>query len=1026
MHAINLLTLLVTFLTHTSIISSYNIVVKNAIVARNRDFSYFGYTVLLRKPWMIVGAPKANFTSIPRGSQAPREPGASYRCNLKSIKCEQFRPSDVNDESGFITQVNYNSLVKKAYGWFGASMALDENDDLITVCAPRTILSIFSILDKHISMHGVCYSGKISSGNLQLEDNFKSHDFLSTFWYNSLHGFSIHYSKAINNKEKVRMITGAPKHEVIGTVQIKGQKTSATLPTTDDLTQFGYSVTSGRFFNKSKILFAAGAPGWNLIGQVGILDSGVDSLKLIMSIKGQVVGEYFGGSLAVGDVNNDGYDDLIIGSPHWGNDNGRVYIYFGSSNRFLEPPIIIDGPKEDSCFGYSVTSGDIDSDGYYDVIVGAPWDDNGAVYIYSGDIISNLEINIKVQEVRVKSTIRTFGFSLSYPVDIDDNGFPDIAIGAYLTGHALVLKSRPVLKTEILITSRPRTLDRNTTNFLLTICVAHFQIGKPTLESFNLKISVDETFERVNETKNSREHISKWDHTLVTVCFDKYFYLLESNKNFVDSIEVKVNHEFNNKTILKNEGEVICDLCPIEYKGLESITGELNIPFNTECGLDEVCTSSISLSANFTGVSDQLTWIIGSKDISLEIILKNEAEPAYLTTISIDLPHNIYLSSVLPFCNENTDGEFVKVTCDAGNPLTGTPRIIKIDLDMSQLNDGSLNGTTLDFNIKVNTRSQNNGDQHLSRLILLLSEFVFDLQGNAHDKNYYYSTEDKSSSNISFQHAYQLKKIGETPVLLSTLNINVPVRFQGEEIVTLTNKPRIFISGKLYKCSTHGITLMKKLVNYTPVILKEEEETYYLNVNESKPLNLKRDIDQSPEKLVPMMISNFHSQPEIMIDVNAPRIYLNCTSTDVECGKITCEIGSLNSDQDTGGLQLDFSINPVLWNYTQNTEAQIIFTTDAWIDVIKPTLEEIETVSGSNLTAYISTNIYKIDSNKNKLASIWIIVGSVFLGLLAVLLFSFILYKYGFFKRSKKEELAALKDENFLFQTDSMSEPSEL
>lgn len=204
---------------------------------------------------------------------------------------------------------------------------------------------------------------------------------------------------------------------------------------------------------------------------------------------------------------------------------------------------------------------------------------------------------------------------------------------------------------------------------------------------------------------------------------------------------------------------------------------------------------------------------------------------------------------------------------------------------------------------------------------------------------------------------------------------------------------QIFISGKLYKCSTHKITLMKKLVNYTPVILKEEEETYHLNVNESKPLNLKRDIDQSPEKLVPMMISNFQSQPEIMIDINAPRIFLNCTSIDVECGKITCEIGSLNSDQDTGGLQLDFSINPVVWNYTQNTETQVIFTTDAWIDVIKPTLQEIETVSGSNLTAYISTNIYKIDSNKNKLASIWIIVGSVFLGLLAVLLFSFILYK---------------------------------
>lgn len=146
-------------------------------------------------------------------------------------------------------------------------------------------------------------------------------------------------------------------------------------------------------------------------------------------------------------------------------------------------------------------------------------------------------MNIKVQEVRVKSTIKTFGFSLSNPVDIDDNGFPDIAIGAYLTGHALVLKSRPVLKTEMLMTSRPRTLDRNTTSFMLTICVGHLQIGKPTLESFNLKINVDETFERVNETKNFLEHISKWDDTLVTVCVDKFFYLLVSLlviKNFIN------------------------------------------------------------------------------------------------------------------------------------------------------------------------------------------------------------------------------------------------------------------------------------------------------------------------------------------------------------------------------------------------------------------------------------------------------------------------------------------------------------
>lgn len=140
-----------------------------------------------------------------------------------------------------------------------------------------------------------------------------------------------------------------------------------------------------------------------------------------------------------------------------------------------------------------------------------------------------METNLNVQVLRVKSTVKTFGFSLSTPVDIDDNGFPDIAIGAYKSGHALVLKSRPVLKVNLFGHSSPRSLDRNTTRFQLTFCVEHFKNGKlfqPFVESFNLTILVDKNFKRVNETKIFVQHIFKWNDTLVTLCINKDIQLL--------------------------------------------------------------------------------------------------------------------------------------------------------------------------------------------------------------------------------------------------------------------------------------------------------------------------------------------------------------------------------------------------------------------------------------------------------------------------------------------------------------------
>ncbi len=99
-------------------------------------------------------------------------------------------------------------------------------------------------------------------------------------------------------------------------------------------------------------------------------------------------GQYNNG-IAHGDLNGDGYSDLVIGSPCWSLDQGKVYFFFGHEDPNglrdyeIEAPII-----NHSEFGTSVAIGDFNSDGYDDTAVGAPGTGTnyaGHAYVYAGD-----------------------------------------------------------------------------------------------------------------------------------------------------------------------------------------------------------------------------------------------------------------------------------------------------------------------------------------------------------------------------------------------------------------------------------------------------------------------------------------------------------------------------------------------------------------------------------------------------------------------------------------------------------------
>jgi len=261
----------------------------------------------------------------------------------------------------------------------------------------------------------------------------------------------------------VDIIVGAPKYDagdtdsgaaylVLGPVSGTTSLSASSVHKMAGDTDYDYAGTTvagvGDMNRDGHADVAVGAPGAaSRAGSVYIVQELRAGDFLIVYAEGVWTGESVpdnaGSALSgVGDVDGDGYDDLLVGAylaEGGGTDRGVAYLIHGPGDEeagsLADADARLLGEADGDGAGYAVSSaGDVDGDGYADMLVGAPYEDTvgsgaGVTYLVRGPVGG--EFNLYNADARIYGQEKGDESGMAVTTgDVDGDGTPDVVIGA--------------------------------------------------------------------------------------------------------------------------------------------------------------------------------------------------------------------------------------------------------------------------------------------------------------------------------------------------------------------------------------------------------------------------------------------------------------------------------------------------------------------------------------------------------------------------------------------------------------------
>ncbi|KAF4015775.1 hypothetical protein G4228_007371 [Cervus hanglu yarkandensis] len=386
------------------------------------------------------------------------------------------------------------------------------------------------------------------------------------------------------------------------------------------------------------------------------------SFELEMSQEGfsavfMPIGSYFGASLCSVDVNGDSSSDLVlIGAPHFyeQTQGGQVSVCpFPQGRAKWQCDAVLRGEPGHpwSRFGAALTAlGDVNGDRLADVAIGAPGEqeNQGAVYLFHGT--SELGISPshsqRITGAQLSPSLQYFGQSLSGGQDLTQDGLADLAVGAQ--GHALLLRTRPVLRMGVNIHITPAEITRSVYECQqlgtfphdlgeATVCLHVSQSPKNQLVNLQSIVTFDLTLDPgrlspraiFQETK-TRNLTRVRELGLKQHCEAVRLLLPDCVEDSVTPIILRLNFSLVGKPISS-----LRNLQPMLAVDAQRYF-TTSLPFEKNCGADHVCQDDLSISF---GVSDLKTLIVGSNlELNLKVRVWNDGEDSYGTSVTFFYP----------------------------------------------------------------------------------------------------------------------------------------------------------------------------------------------------------------------------------------------------------------------------------------------------------------------------------------------------------------------------------------------------